>query len=336
MGYLRLYDYASNIQSSTFNQLIQANDALRVIKEKVSQALIISYITQKFDVVQEFTDTTIFSGSTIYQADALVELNYPDWVAQAYTVGQSVSYTDGNCYLCTVAASNTQPPTNTAHWQLLGKKYDLYYITLPYPGFDTYAFYDVGDVVYWRGKVYKCLIATNVPDHVSQLQSGTYSNIPLDNVFPDDRVNGSKFWGTGVNYSVSGLVPNGPLPAAWAPGSYSAGTRVLLNGKIWFALTNNSVMPGLDIVNWQPQSWAFGDNRNAQLVECMVWVTIDKLAPLISPRNQPVFWDKKYQECLTWLQMCADGHVTLDAPVLQPAQGGKIRFGGNIKQQNGY
>lgn len=335
MGYLRLYDYLSNIQSTTFNQLIQSNDSLRIIKESVSQALIASYITQKFDVGQEFTPTTVFSRSATYNAESLVELNYSDWVAQSYTAGQSVTYTDGNCYLCIINAASTDLPTG-GHWQILGSKYDLYYINLPYQQFNIYNFYKVNDIVFWRNKIYQCLIPTTIPDHISQLQDSTYAKIPENNVLPDDPLNGQQYWGTGVNYNVSGLVPNGPGPSAWAPGAYTNGTRVLLNGQIWIAITNNSIEPGLDIINWQPQAWVYGDNRNPQLVECMVWITIDKLAPLISPRNQPVFWDKKYNEYITWLQMCADGHVTLDAPVIQPAQGGKIRFGGNIKQVNGY
>lgn len=336
MGYLRLYDYASNIQSTTFNQLLQSNDSLRVIKEQVSQALIISYIVQKFDTDEEFTDTTIFNPTAIYQAQSLVELNYPAWTAQNYTAGQMVTYTDNKCYLCIVNASGTDLPTNPSFWQLLGNKYDLFYIPLPYPEFNVYGFYKTGDIIFWKGKVYKCLIQTNIPDHISQLQDVTYDNIPLNNVFPDQPVNGVKYWGAGVDYSVSGLLINSPLPSNWAPGTYSAGTRKVYLGKIWFALQNTNAEPNLDIINWQPEAWKFGDNRNAQLVECMVWITIDKLAPLISPRNQPVFWDKKYDQMLTWLQMVADGHVTLDVSVKQPAQGSKIRFGSNVRQINGY
>lgn len=336
MGYLRLYDYASNIQSTTFNQLIQSNDTLRAVKEQVSQALIISYIVQKFNTDDEFTDTTIFNPAINYPAQSLVELNYPAWVAQIYTAGQIITYIDNKCYLCTVNASSTDLPTNVAFWQALGNKYDLFYIPVPYAEFNVYAFYKIGDIVFWKNKIYKCLIQTNIPDHISQLQDVTYDNIPLNNVFPDQPVNGVIYWGEGVDYSVSSLIINSSLPSAWAPGTYYTGSRVLHFGKIWFALQNTTAEPGIDIVNWQPELWKFGDNRNPQLVECMVWITIDKLAPLISPRNQPVFWDKKYDQMLTWLQMIADGHVTLDAPLKQPAQGSKIRFGGNVRQSNGY
>lgn len=336
MGYLRLYDYLANIQSAAFNQLLQNNDAKRITKEAAAKSQMISYIVQKFNCEDEFTDTTIFSETATYGAQSLVELNYADWTAQAYTVGQKVTYSDGNCYICIVNATSSNPPTNTSFWTLLGAKFDLYFIAFPYPEFQVTNFYRVGDVVFWKGKIYKCLIETSIPSHFSELQDVTYANIPLNNIFPDNFLNGKTYWGTGVDYSVNGLIPKGAAPAAWSAGAYLAGNRVTLNGVIWRALVNNSIKPGLDIIHWQPETWTFGDNRNAQLVECMVWITIDKLAPLISPRTAPVFWDKKYSEMISWLQMCADGHVTLDAPLIQPAQGAKIRFGGNVKQQNGY
>jgi hypothetical protein len=336
MGYLRLYDYLSNIQSPVFNQLIQSNDALRVTKEAVSQALISSYITQKFDCAKEFKNTSVFSSTVNYNGNDLIELNYPNWVVQNYIVGQMVTYTDGNCYYCYLNTIANDLPTNTTYWHLLGKLHDLYYITLPYPEFNVYGFYNVNDIVFWKNKIYKNKVQTNIPSHIGDLQSVNYANIPLNNVFPDDPVNGVANWGTGVLYGVTGLAPNAALPTAWAPGAYVVGNRVLLNGQIWIAITNNSIKPGLDIINWQPQSWTFGDNRNPQIVEAMVWITIDKLAPLISPRNQPVFWDKKYNEFLLWLQMCADGIVTLGVPVIQPAQGARIRFVSKVKQNNGY
>lgn len=336
MGYLRLYDYISCIQTPTFNQLLQSNDAKRILKEAVAKALITSYIVQQFDVEAEFTDTTLFSKTAIYKAQSLVELNFPAYAtATTYTgIGTDFITETGKCYvLKTPGATGTFDPSK---WTLLGDQYDLYYVAFPYEEFEVTNYYKVGDIVFWKGKIYKCLIATNIPSHFGDLQDIIYANIPLNNIFPDNAINGPIYWGTGVAYSVSGLIPNNVAPAAWMVGAYTAGTRVLLDGVIWIALVNNSIKPGLDITNWQPQTWTFGDNRNPQIVECMIWITIDKLAPLISPRTAPIFWDKKYNEMVSWLQMCADGIITLDVPQLQPAQGRKIRFGGNVKQINGY
>lgn len=334
MGYLRLYDYLSNIQSTQFNQLLQSNDALRVVKEATSEALIRSYITQKFDCDTEFMPTTIFKQTATYKAQDLVELNFTAYSpTTTYTaVGVDCVVNAGLAYV--LKTSGATGVFDASKWTLLGTQYDLYYVALPYDEFNLYGFYQVGDIVYWKNKIYQCQIPSTLPNHIAQLQSITYANIPFNNTFPDDPLNGVANWGSGISYSVSGLVPNGTPPAAWTAGTYVSGSRVTLNGVIWYALTGTNVKPGTDWTKWVPQNWTFGDNRNAQLVECMVWVTIDKLAPLISPRTQPIFWDKKYSEYLTWLQMCAEGKVTLDAPLLQPAQGNRIRYGGNVKQQN--
>lgn len=342
MGYLRLYDYTTgNIQGVILTQLLQGNDTQRVIKEAASQAQIISYLTQKFDCIIEFQNTTIFSPTATYQANALTELNYPAWVitVASYPVNTMVSYTDGNAYICIQATTTAhEVPTNTAYWQLLGKQNDLNYIPYPYPMFQNNTYYNVGDNVFWKGKVYQCQIATPLPNHISELNDLTYANVTLLNTFPDNGLNGKTYWGNGVPYFVTGLIPNAPLPSAYNPATaYNIGQIVLVGGVIWQALTNNTgKTPGADITNWQSIAWTNGDNRNAQIVECMVWITIDKLAPLISPRNIPVYWQTKYNEFLHWLQMCAEGNVTLDFPVKQPAQGARIRFGGTIKQINGY
>ena len=295
MGYLRLYDYIANIQTPQLNQLLQGIDDKRILKEAASQAQITSYLIQKFDCAMEFQNTTVFNLATTYQANQLVEYNYPAWSSAVnYSVDTFVSYTDGNCYICINTTTN-QPPTDTGYWTKIGKQNDLYFVAYPKPLFQETKQYFVGDQVYWNGSVYTCIIPTQTQSHISQLQSGTYANIPLENVFPDNRQNGAAYWGVGVPYSVTGVRPD----------------------------TDTTI-------------WTFGDNRNAQIVECMIWITIYKLSPLISPRNIPPLWENKYKEYLTWLQMCAEGDVTLTAPEIQPAQGARIRWGGAIKQSNGY
>ncbi len=335
MGYLRLYDYNIKIQPLLFNQLLQLDDSKRVRTEYESKSKMRSYLIQKYDLDSEFKDTTIFNPATAYQANALVELNYTAWSNQAYVANALVSY-NGNVYICILNTTTNQNPSDATYWTLVGVQYGLYYIDYPYSIFNVYNAYVVGDRVFWKGKIYQNLIPTVIPDHIAQLQSGTYNNIPLNNVFPDDPVNGLKSWGAGVAYSVQGFLPNAALPAQWVAGTYAQGIQKLYNGKVWMALVNTSAVPGSDITSWQSQTWITGDNRNAQLVACMIWLTIYELSPLISPRNIPVLWQQKYDEHMTWLQMSAEGQVTLEAPEKQPAQGARIRFGGTVKQQNGY
>ena len=339
MGYLRLYDYTSNIQDVALKQLVQNVDAKRVLKEAASQAQVISYIVQKFDTVAEFQNTTVLNPLTAYQANDLIELNFANWLNTnpSYSVNSLVNFTDGNCYICILPTTSAhEPPTNTTYWTKVGAQYDLYFIAYPYPVFSLTGHYSIGNRVFWQGKIYQCLIPSTESSHIDKLQDYTYSNVPANNIFPNDPINGVKAWGVGTPYSVTGLIPNATPPAAWSAGAYTIGQQVTYKGNTWQALTNNSIEPSLDIINWQQETWTLGDNRNAQIVEVMVWITLYKLSPLISPRNIPPLWEKKYDEALTWLQMCAQGEITLSVPEIQPAQGSRIRYNSQVKKINDY
>ncbi len=342
MSFLRLYDYTLNsIQQTLLTQLTVTNDAARVVEEQASQSKITSYLAQKWDMANAFPNTTEFSNTAIYKANDLVELNYPAWASQDYTVNQLVVYTDGNVYLCILGTTLKQAPGNITYWTNIGAQYALYYIAYPYPVFNLQQFYNVGDIVFWKGKIYQCLIPSVTPNHSAELNAWVYANFinnPLSNFFPDDPKNGAASWGAGTAYSVTSFVPNAANPSAWSSiTAYTIGNQVLYNGLVWQALkSSTNVKPGADIVSWQSQTWTLGDNRNAEIVKCYVWLTIRGLAPLISPRNIPEYWNAKYNEYLRWLQMCAEGKITLALPVIQPPQGGRIRYTGQVKNWNGY
>ena len=258
-GYLRLYDYQPTIQSVYFNQLTQGNNANRLLQEATAQAEMISYLVQKYDVTTEFAATTVFVYLTKYSANALVELNFPAFSASSiYALNALVTYNSQEYYCSTAVVS--AGAFNPADWTLIGNQYDLYYLQYPYPLFNIGSYYKVGDIVYWKGKVYQCLIGSLPIGHEEQLQrtnvSGTSPKV--FNVWPDNLASGSTYWGTGTPYSVTGVYPNGPVPANWSAGSYTTGMLVTYNGITWQALTNNNLVPGADIINWQPITWNLG------------------------------------------------------------------------------
>jgi hypothetical protein len=91
---------------------------------------------------------------------------------------------------------------------MIGAQYAIFYVTLPKPEFLLTDRYAVGDLVYWRNKVYTCKIATGSLTQEQAIQYGLYANIPAANIFPDDPANGAAFWGAGVAYEVAaGTVP---------------------------------------------------------------------------------------------------------------------------------
>lgn len=334
--YLTLRDYNKQIQTDNLNQILGNDDSVRTQSELAAQAEMTSYLTQRYDVQQEFEDTLVWSPFVEYNALQLVTLNYPAYnTTSAYTINDTVTNA-GVCYLCT--GSTTGAFDNTK-WQQLGNLYDYYYIPYPYPLFNLEGCYQIGDIVFWNGKIYQCLIAGKLLGHEGELQYNTYANIPYQNYFPDDPHNGLLNWGPGTAYGVSGFAPNQPAAAAWSNAtSYSIGNYVSYNNQTWQSLTagNTNNAPGADIINWQPVSYTYGDNRDQQLVQYMIDISLYHIHSRISPRNIPDLRIKRYDDAIAWLKMVMEGDVTSAIPPLQPPQGKRIRWGGNVKNVNSY
>lgn len=171
---------------------------------------------------------------------------------------------------------------------------ELYYLSLPYSEFNNDNYYKVGDQVFWKDKTYTCLIATPILDHETALQYQSLNRLPQRNIFPDDPTDGKTYWGAGVSYSVSGIVPT------------------------------------------DTTKWTKGDNRNAQIVMIMIDIALYHVHCRIAPRNIPQIRIDRYDMALKWLRMAARGEITADIPVIQPKQGYRVRYGGNIKNINSY
>lgn len=83
--------------------------------------------------------------------------------------------------------------------------------------------------------------------------------------------------------------------------------------------------------------WTAGDNRNPQLVNYCIDVALYTAHSRIAPRNIPELRVKRYDDVIKWLQNAAQGKtITAALPLIQPKQGGRIRFGGQVKQKNNY
>lgn len=82
--------------------------------------------------------------------------------------------------------------------------------------------------------------------------------------------------------------------------------------------------------------YTLGDNRDAQMVLYTCDIVLYHLHARIAPRNIPELRVKRYDDAKEWLKMCAEGAITPNLPLIQPRQGNRIRYGGNIKQINTY
>lgn len=185
---------------------------------------------------------------------------------------------------------------NVAKWTLLGPQYTIYYAAYPKPLFNYKKVYAVGDQVYYGDRTYTCKIASTLPSHAAALQAGVYSNVPQGNVFPNDPVYGTRYW----------------TPAGSAY-SIAAGT----------ALSDTT-------------KWTKADNRDQQMVTYMIDITLYHLHARIAPRNVPQLRIDRYTHAIQWLTAAGQGAITAALPLLQPDQGNRVRWGGNVKNQNSY
>lgn len=207
MPYLIPNDYKKQIQSDNLNQVIGSDLSIQLAAELAAIAEAKSYLVQKYDTAQEFTDTMPWSPTTTYKAKSRVVLDSAAYSATSIYPLNSLAIYQGKAYICTTAI-NTGEAFNPSHWTLLGNQYDLFYAALPYPEFVYTHYYALNYRVYWKGKTYICQRPTVTTSHEVALQLGQVQNIPLQNVFPDDPTYGVLYWGTGVAYSV----PAGTMP----------------------------------------------------------------------------------------------------------------------------
>ncbi len=292
--YLIKNDYKKQIQDVNLQQVISEDDTILHAAQLAAEAECKSYLVQRYETDREFTDTNAWSYTADYNAADRVYLDATAYSATStYALNDLVSY-NGKVYRCTTAIL-TGEAFNAAKWSEVGTRYAIYYAKYPKPYFDLYKAYAVGDQVFYNNRTYTALKASVVLSHDVALQYRSKENLPLQNVFPDDPVNGSKYWSAGSAYSVA------------------AGT-----------LPSNTTY------------WTNADNRNQQLVMYAIDITLFHVHTRLTPRNVPQIRVDRYTNAITWLTAAGRGDITASLPVKQPKQGGRIRYGGNLKNINSY
>ena len=275
MAYLRYQDYIKTIQDVNMQQIISGDDTQRTLCEAAAQQTAIEHLTAKYDTTKEFTDTNPYSFTTVYQAGQRAELNFSTYnTATAYVVNTLVINT-GLAYICTGA---TTGPFDITNWTLLGKQYDIFYITQPYPTFNYALFYNINDKVFYKNNVYTAKYATQSIDQQSALQFGSLDNIPPPNIFPDDPALGATYWGIGVPYSVAA----GSLPTdttKWTKGDNRNASLVRRLVQICLYYLHDRIAPR-----------GIPEQRTTGYTEAIAWLDMAKEGeitvglPLIQPK----------------------------------------------------
>lgn len=309
MRYLAYSDYKSYIQQVHFKELVQGDDSKRLEAEDSALAIVVSHLKQKYDIDREFTETLPWDVTKVYKAGDRITIDFDAYsTSSTYALNALVVYASKG-YICTTAVTQAEA-FDISKWALLGAQYAIYFAVYPPtctypvtlsdkdgPVFNYKNVYVENDIVFWKNKTYKCARGTSGISHTSLINYYTYANIPHVNVFPDDAINNK-------------------------------------NGQYWNTATPYSVPAGTRPTN--TVYWKLGDNRDKQIVLYMKWLVVDILAPLIAPTNVPDYWCTNAAKAKYELENMANGMSTPDMPVLQPAQGTRVRHGGNVKLKNTY
>lgn len=322
MAYLRIQDYYNKrIQKTQLDQITQNRDAVRLSCELEAQAEVISYLVQKYDVGQEFSDTLVWTAPTNYKVHDLYELDATAYSATStYAIGNLVLQ-NGNVYRCNTAITVAEAFT-ISKWTVIGSQYALVYYKPPYDDYYSLTYYYKGNLVYYKNKFYKCLI-----DNIG--------------IVPTDINQGATYWGAGVDCTISGVEPyNVPSDFSnWSSGTnYSAGDVVNLSGSIYVCKVANIGNNPINSILWAPVKWVFGDNRNQQLVGVMLDLCLQKIHFLVSPNNIPQLRKDNADYAIEWLTSAGGQNdaITADIPLLEPVQGRRIRWGSEPKNINSY
>lgn len=184
--YLFIGDYLQLIQPELLSQLTGGDDTIRARCEEIAQAEVTSYLTQRYDVEWEFSETLQYRITPTYKVWTQLYLDANPYSATAaYPLDELVLF-QGKVFLCTTAII-TPEPFNPAKWQFLGNHYQLFYAKLPKPLYNPTTQYSVGAEVFFNNKTY----------------TASQSSI---NRQPDEN---PLIWGAGVAYEVpAGTLPN--------------------------------------------------------------------------------------------------------------------------------
>jgi hypothetical protein len=306
MAYLIYPDFLPHIQKVQLEQL-QSNDAVlsSIIENAESECR--SHLVQKYDIDFEMRDLVVWDISRTYYAGDRIYLDATPYdPTKGYSPNESTLY-NGNVYICgSEGATGTFDPTK---WTLYGAQYSMWTGKYPNPLFSLYGYYGVGDIVYYNGHNWKALQASIVP--YPDIQYVTYANIPYPNVYPTTA--NPTYWQDMGAYTIA---------AGTSPGDGS--------------------------------KWDIGDTREVQLKGYMLDIALYHIHQRLAPTNIPMLREVRYMgketdrsmlkgrlyfpeySALGWLQGCAEGRLTPALPLIQPKQGRRISWGGNIKAQNDY
>jgi hypothetical protein len=134
------------------------------------------------------------------------------------------------------------------------------------------------------------------------------------------------------------VIPSHETQLQYDLSSVPRGTSVfpddpILGAQYWGTGTSYTITAGTVLTD---AKWTKGDNRSQQMVQYMVDIALFHVHSRISPRNIPEIRFERYTRAISWLKSAGKGDITANLPVKQVHTGGRIRYGGQVKNINKY
>jgi len=326
MGYLIRSDYYKSIKEPQIVQITGGDNNILLQAEAAAMERAMGMLVQKYEIDREFTNTQPYSTNTVYRAADRVYINYPAYVAtNSYIIGNYCT-NSGQAYVCT---TNTTGVFNASHWANIGTSTSIYYASFPYPPFNLYGNYAVGDKVFYNNKTYTALQATTQYSNVAAVQFGYNNNIPTGNIYPDDPRNGSRWWTDNGSYSVAAnLLATAAYNSAT---SYTIGLYAQFQGNIYVCIANTTGQ--FDPTKWRTV-WTLGDNRSQLMLTSIVDIALWYVHASIAPNNIPELRVDKYNVAIEYFRRVRDGVEQANLTLIQPQAGRRILANSLVPRNN--
>lgn len=221
-------------------------------------------------------------------------------------------------------------------------------VYLDFPAYSPTTTYNIGDTVTNSGTEYICTSTTTDAFDVTKWKSLGAQYIIFNAKLPFEEFNLTKGYKPGDTVYWKNNTYTCKIASTWISheaalqyGQYQYIPYINvfpddpnLGVSYWGNPTAYTVPANTSIDN--ATYWVAGDTRSQQLVAYVIDTVLYHLHSRIAPRNIPDLRVKRYDDAVKWFKACAKGDVTPNLPMLQPRQGARVRYGGNIKNQNSY
>lgn len=301
MGYLTPGDYKKSIQADNLNQVIGFDAFILADAEALAVEDARSGLVQKYEVDQEFTETLAWNKADTYKGLERVYLTAPTYSSTSlYVTGDYATY---------------QPSPSSQARNVYRATVDIAVAEPFNPAHwqliaQEYAIYSpvLPAPVFDINRVYKTGDVVFWHDKVYTCVQSTHT-LSAEDVLQYFRYE---------NVPPRNVIPDDPINGVYFWG----------NGVAF------SIAPGIEITN--TTKWLPGDNRCKQVVYIVVCLTLYYIHTRIAPRNIPELRKAEADAAEARLIEFAEGKKTPTLPKKQPRQGARVRYGGNVKNNNTY